>query len=74
MYYRSSCVVGTLQLFFKPLAALIFATFGIAQTSLALHSLNAKIGQSVGSCGLGNVLQCGLGFLFYFAEGKKKTK
>ena len=39
-------------LFCKPLATLIFASFGIAQTSLALPSLNAKIGWSVGSCGL----------------------
>jgi hypothetical protein len=30
------------------LASLILAAFGIAQTSLALHSLNAKIGLSVG--------------------------
>jgi hypothetical protein len=35
--------IGKLQLFCKPLATLIFAPFGIAQTSLALHSLFTKI-------------------------------
>ncbi len=47
--------VGKIAFFDKALATLIFASFGITQTSLALHSLIAKIGCSVGFWGFGNL-------------------
>jgi len=52
------------KLFDKALASLIFATFSIAQTSLALHSLNAKIGLSGGIWGFDNVFAKRVGFKF----------
>jgi hypothetical protein len=63
-----------LQLFCKPLASLIFASFGRAQTSLALLSLTAKFGFERWLVGLANVLQCGWGFFLLFLRGEEKNK
>jgi hypothetical protein len=64
----------------QALALLIFATFSIAQTSLALHSLNAKIEFEGWLAGLANpeassgLVVCNVGGVsFFFCGGKKKT-
>jgi hypothetical protein len=63
-----------LQLFCKLLASLIFASFGRAQTSLALLSLTAKFGFERWPCGLQMCCNVGGVSFFFFCGGKKKTK